>query len=80
MPTVGVFAAIFDERGRILCVRTNYALKGWTTPGGRVESGESPLDALTREVREEVSFVEVYGDIEVESGPGVNLFGENFFS
>jgi 8-oxo-dGTP diphosphatase len=53
MPTLGVFAAITDEGGRILCVRTNYATRAWTTPGGRVELGESPLDALKREVLEE---------------------------
>ena len=34
-------------------VRMNYATHGWTTPGGRVEAGESPLHALQREVREE---------------------------
>ena len=28
----------------------------WTTPGGRVELGESPLDALKREVLEESGF------------------------
>jgi 8-oxo-dGTP diphosphatase len=53
MPTLGVFAAITDESGRILCVRMNYATRAWTTPGGRVEVGESPLDALKREVLEE---------------------------
>jgi 8-oxo-dGTP diphosphatase len=53
MPTLGVFAAIIDEDRRILCVRMNYATRAWTTPGGRVEPGESPLDALKREVLEE---------------------------
>jgi 8-oxo-dGTP diphosphatase len=53
MLTLGVFAAIFDKEGRILCVQMNYATHTWTTPGGRVELGESPLDALKREVLEE---------------------------
>jgi 8-oxo-dGTP diphosphatase len=53
MPTLGVFAAILDDDGRILCVRMNYATHAWTTPGGRVEPGESPDDALKREVLEE---------------------------
>src|SRR5262245_39635631 len=53
VPTLGVFASIFDETGRLLCVRLNYGTRGWTNPGGRVESGESPLDALRREVLEE---------------------------
>ena len=53
MPSLGVFAAIFDDSRRILCVRMNYATRAWTTPGGRVELGESPLAALKREVLEE---------------------------
>jgi 8-oxo-dGTP diphosphatase len=53
MPTLGVFAAILDGNGRILCVRMNYAARAWTTPGGRVEVGESPFAALRREVLEE---------------------------
>jgi 8-oxo-dGTP diphosphatase len=61
MPTLGAFAAIFDESGRILCVRMNYATRAWTTPGGRVEVGESPLAALRREVLEE-SGLEVVED------------------
>ena len=61
MPTLGVFAAIFDDSGRILCVRMNYATHAWTTPGGRVELGESPLAALKREMLEE-SGLEVVAD------------------
>ena len=53
MPTLGVFAAIFDDNGRILCVRMNYATRAWTTPSGRVEAGETPFAALRREVLEE---------------------------
>lgn len=59
MLTLGVFAAIFDGDGRILCVRMNYATHAWTTPGGRVEPGESPLAALEREVLEESGLVVV---------------------
>jgi 8-oxo-dGTP diphosphatase len=61
MPTLGVFAAIFDDNGRIPCVRMNYATRAWTTPGGRVEIGESPFAALRREVLEE-SGLEVVED------------------
>jgi ADP-ribose pyrophosphatase YjhB (NUDIX family) len=57
MPTLGVFAAIFDSERRILCVRMNYGTRGWTTPGGRVESGESAGNALVRETLEETGLV-----------------------
>jgi 8-oxo-dGTP diphosphatase len=56
MPTVGVFAAIFDAQGRILCVKLNYGPLNWTTPGGRVEAGESPVAALIREIHEESGY------------------------
>src|SRR5436190_20314250 len=56
MPTVGVFAAIFDQRGRILCVKQNYGSLTWTTPGGREEAGESPVAALIREIHEESGY------------------------
>ena len=57
MTTIGVFAAILDNEGRILCVKRAYGPKNWTTPGGRVESGESPIAALEREVLEETGYI-----------------------
>src|ERR1700704_4828499 len=70
MLTLGVFAAIFDKEGRILCVRMNYGTHAWTTRGGRVELGESPLDALKREVLEESGLdVVVEGLVGVYSKP-----------
>jgi 8-oxo-dGTP diphosphatase len=55
MPTVGVFASVFDRAGRILLVRHTYCAQQWSTPGGRVECGESPVAALCRELREEIA-------------------------
>jgi len=71
MPSLGVFAAITDEEGRILCVRMNYATHAWTTPGGRVEPGESPLDALKREVLEE-------SGLDVKAGELVGVYSKPY--
>jgi ADP-ribose pyrophosphatase YjhB (NUDIX family) len=55
MVSFGVFASIFDEWDRILLVRQGYGARRWSTPGGRVEPGESPLEALKREASEEIA-------------------------
>ena len=69
MFTIGAFAMIFDEQGRVLLChpRDNDV---WNLPGGGVESGEMPTEAVMREVMEETGLevdierlVGVYGKI-----------------
>ena len=46
-------ALIFDAAGRLLILKPNYK-KGWTIPGGQIDSnGESPWEACRRETLEE---------------------------
>ncbi len=52
-PVVTVGAAIFDEAGRVLMVRTHKWSDRWGIPGGKVKYGESCEDALRRELEEE---------------------------
>lgn len=51
-PKVGVDAAIFDERQRILLHKRSDDGK-WSLPCGWVEVGESLIEAVVREVKEE---------------------------
>ncbi|WHA42463.1 NUDIX domain-containing protein [Agrobacterium larrymoorei] len=54
--TLGVRAACFDEAGRVFLVRHTY-VPGWHMPGGGVERGETGLQALHKEIREEGNLV-----------------------
>ncbi|WP_082453380.1 NUDIX domain-containing protein [Rhizobium sp. Leaf262] len=54
--TLGVRAACFDAQGRVFLVRHTY-ISGWHMPGGGVERGETGLQALHKEIREEGNLV-----------------------
>lgn len=62
---VQVVAAILEREGRILiCRRTpeqSHPLK-WEFPGGKVEPGETPPEALARELHEELGIAGAAGD------------------
>jgi 8-oxo-dGTP diphosphatase len=62
---IEVVAAIIEREGRILiCRRTphqSHPLK-WEFPGGKVEPGETPAEALTRELHEELAIVGAAGE------------------
>ena len=58
-----VAGALFDASQRVLIAQRpegKHMAGGWEFPGGKVESGEPPLEALKRELREELG-VEVHG-------------------
>lgn len=50
--TLGVRGVATDAQGRVLLIRHTY-MDGWFFPGGGVESGETALEALAREMAEE---------------------------
>lgn len=66
-PIVGVGAVVWKEGKVLLIKRGKPPLKGaWSLPGGRQELGETTLQAVTREVREETALeVRVTGLIDV---------------
>lgn len=55
--TVRVVAAIIRDGGRIFATQRGYgAYKDyWEYPGGKIEPGETPEQALVREIREELT-------------------------
>ena len=63
MKTIEVVAAIIISDGKIFATQRGYGeWKGWWEfPGGKIEPGECPQEALVREIREEL-------DAEIEVG------------
>jgi len=50
--TLGTRAVVINQKDEVMLVRHRYE-PGWQLPGGGVESGESPVEALRRELIEE---------------------------
>ena len=65
MGVLGAFAILFDNQDRVLLShRRDYDL--WNLPGGRIERGELPTEAVIREVKEETGY-----DVTIERLVGV---------
>lgn len=61
-PDLEVVGAIVMSRGKLLLEDRTAPEREWDTPGGKLEPGEAPADALVRELREELGAT-------VEPGP-----------
>ena len=57
MKQIEVVAAIIRKEGRIFATQRGYRefKDWWEFPGGKIEAGETPEEALKREIREELS-------------------------
>lgn len=62
MKTIRVVAAVIKDGDKIFATERGYGdfKGGWEFPGGKIEAGETPQEALKREIKEELDV-----DIEV---------------
>lgn len=68
MKTIEVAAAIIQDGDKIFATQRGYGefKDGWEFPGGKIEQGETPGEALIREIREEL-------DTEIEVGEQIDM-------
>lgn len=65
MKTIRVVAALIVQGGRIFATQRGYGTMkdGWEFPGGKIEPGETPQEALAREIREELDAQVAVGNL-----------------
>ena len=65
MKTIRVVAAVIRKGNRIFATQRGYGefKDGWEFPGGKIEPGETPQEALVREIREELETEIRVGDL-----------------
>lgn len=65
MKVVNVVAAIIEDGDRIFATQRGYGdfKDGWEFPGGKIESDETPQQALKREIKEELAAEITVGDL-----------------
>lgn len=65
MKTIRVVAAVIKKENKIFCTQRGYGdfKGGWEFPGGKIEEGESPQEALVREIKEELDADIKVGDL-----------------
>lgn len=63
--TIKVVAAVIKEGDRIFATQRGYGefKGGWEFPGGKIEEGETPQEALIREIMEELETEIVVGEL-----------------
>ena len=56
MKIVRVAAAVIIDKGRVFATQRGYGeyKDGWEFPGGKIEPGETPEEAIVREIKEEL--------------------------
>ena len=56
MKTIRVVAAIIIDNGKVFATQRGYGdfKGGWEFPGGKIDAGETPEEALVREIKEEL--------------------------
>lgn len=56
MKTIRVVAAVIFDQGKVFATQRGYGefKDGWEFPGGKIESGETPKEAVKREIKEEL--------------------------